>query len=77
VLKSDRASRLHASIEINGNKFIFTDVSANGSFIQTAGGEVVRIHRGNSRLNGQDMIGFGRRPERGSSHTIQFTCEEV
>jgi hypothetical protein len=77
VVKSELASRLHASIEISDNKFVLTDVSANGSFIQTAGGEVVRIRRDRSELNGQGMIGFGRRPKRGSRHTIRFTCEDV
>jgi adenylate cyclase len=68
---------VHACIEISDNKFILTDVSANGSFIQTADGEVVRIRRDRSQLNGQGMIGFGRRPKPGSSHTIQFICEDV
>jgi FHA domain len=77
VVKGERASRLHASIEISGNKFILNDVSANGSFIQSADGEVVRIHRTRSQLNGHGMIGFGGRPKRGSPHTIQFTCEDV
>lgn len=77
VVKSERASRLHASIEISGNEFILNDVSANGSFIQSADGEVVRIHRTRSQLVGHGMIGFGRRPKRGSAHTIQFTCEDV
>lgn len=77
VVKGERASRLHACIEINGNKVILTDVSANGSFIQAADGEVVRIHRDKSQLDGEGMIGFGHRPERGSAHTIQFTCEDA
>jgi FHA domain len=77
AVKSEHASRLHASIEISGDKFILRDVSANGSFIQTADGEVVRIRRDRCPLNGQGMIGFGRRPKPGSSHTIQFTCEDV
>jgi hypothetical protein len=77
VVKSERASRLHASIEISGNKFMLTDMSANGSFIQTADGELVRIRRDRSQLKGQGMIGFGGRPERGSPHTVQFTCESV
>lgn len=77
VVKGERASRLHASIEITGNKFMLTDVSANGSFIQTADGEVVRIRRERSELNGQGMIGFGRQPKRGAPHTIEFSCEDV
>jgi FHA domain len=77
VVESARASRLHASIELSGNKFILTDVSANGSFIQPADGELVRIRRDRSELNGRGMIGFGHRPKRGAAHTIQFACEKV
>jgi hypothetical protein len=77
VVKSERASRVHACIEISGNKFVLTDVSANGSFIQAADGDVVRLRSGRFPLSGQGMIGFGRRPKRGSSDTIQFTCEDV
>jgi hypothetical protein len=75
VVKEERASRLHACIEISGNKFILTDVSANGSFVQTADGEAARVRRARSQLNGHGVIGFGRRPKRGSQHTIEFTCE--
>ena len=77
VVKGERASRLHACIEISDNRFILRDVSANGSFVQTADGEVVRIRRDTARLDGQGMIGFGRRPKQGSPHTIEFTCEHV
>lgn len=77
VVKGERASRLHACIELSGNKFMLTDVSANGSFIETADGEVVRIRRDRSPLHGQGMIGFGRRPKRGAAHTIEFICEDV
>jgi len=75
VVKEERASRLHACIEISGNEFILTDVSANGSFLQTADAKAVRVRRDRSRLNGHGMIGFGRRPKRGSPYTIEFTCE--
>jgi hypothetical protein len=29
------------------------------------------------QLKGQGMIGLGCLPERGSPHTIHFTCEEI
>ena len=77
VVRSERASRVHACIEMSGNTFVLTDVSANGSFIQGAEGEALRIRRGGSELNGRGMIGFGGRPKRGSPHTIEFICEDI
>ncbi|HEY6923545.1 MAG TPA: FHA domain-containing protein, partial [Steroidobacteraceae bacterium] len=34
VVRSDRASRLHARIEISGNRFVLIDLSANGTYVQ-------------------------------------------
>lgn len=75
VVNSKLASRLHASIDLSDNLFILTDISANGCFIQNADGVVTRIRRGKAHLDRHGMIGFGRRPKRGSPHTIQFSCE--
>ena len=76
VVKADRVSRLHARIEISGNKLVLIDVSVNGTYVQTATDrKVLYISRDRLQLEGQGMIGFGRRPVPGSRHTIHFTCE--
>jgi len=77
VVKGGLVSRLHACIEISDNKLVLIDMSENGTFVQTANGEVSRVRRSSAQLNGHGMIGFGRRPMPGSRHTIHFTCEEV
>jgi FHA domain len=77
VVEGERVSRQHARIEFRGHKLVLIDLSANGTFLQTAGGEVSRICRRSARLDGQGMIGVGRRPKPGSPHTIHFVCEEV
>jgi hypothetical protein len=77
VVKADRASRLHARIEISGNKFALIDTSANGTYVQTAGRKASFIRRDRLQFAGHGMIGLGRQPMPGSRHTIYFTSEEV
>jgi hypothetical protein len=77
VVARERVSRVHARIEINRSAFVLTDQSTNGTFVQTAAGEKSFIRRGSLRLKGQGLIGLGRRPRQGSSHTIRFACEEA
>lgn len=77
VVKADRASRLHARIEICGNKFVLIDLSANGTYVQAAGRRVSFIRRDRLQFAGHGMIGLGRRPMPGARHTIYFTSEEV
>jgi hypothetical protein len=76
VVTRERVSRLHARIEINRNMFVLIDQSTNGTFVHTTAGEKSFTRRGSLQLKGQGMIGLGRRPRQGSSHTIRFTCEE-
>jgi hypothetical protein len=77
VINGERVSRRHVRIEFNGNRLVLIDRSANGTFVQTASGALSRIHRDSAQLDGQGVIGVGRRPKENSPHTIQFVCEEV
>lgn len=76
VMQGELVSRLHVCIEIIDNKLVLTDVSANGTFVQTADGQVSRTRRNSSQLSGQGMIGVGRRPKHDTPYTIHFSCEE-
>lgn len=76
VVKGTLISRLHARIEINRDKFMLTDLSTNGTFVQTAGGEESFIRRDSLQIKGEGMIGLGRLPEQDSRETIRFECEE-
>jgi adenylate cyclase len=76
VVKGNLISRLHARIEISRNKFVLTDQSTNGTFVQAADGEESFVRRDSLQIKGQGMIGLGRLPERGSPQTIRFTLEE-
>jgi adenylate cyclase len=77
VKMRERISRLHARVEIRRDKFLLIDLSTNGTYVQSADGEVSFVRRGRLQLKGQGMIGLGCLPEQGSQHTIHFTCEEI
>ena len=76
VVKGRLSSRLHARIVIGRSNFVLIDQSTNGTFVQTGDGEQFFIRQDIRQLKGQGMIGLGCLPERGSPHTIHFTCEE-
>jgi FHA domain-containing protein len=75
VISGERVSREHARIEYNGSKLVLIDRSVNGTFVQTASGELSRIRRGRTQVAGEGMIGLGRRPKQNSSYTVHFVCE--
>ena len=77
VVKGRLSSRLHARIVIGRSNFVLIDQSTNGTFVQTGDGEQFFIRPDIRQLKGQGMIGLGCLPERGSPHTIHFTCEEI
>ena len=78
VVKGHLVSRVHARIEISHNRFIMLlDQSTNGTFVQTADGDELFVHRDSRQIKGRGVIGLGRPPERDSLHTISFTCEEI
>lgn len=76
VVNGHLSSRLHARIVIGRSNFVLIDQSTNGTFVRTGDGEDLFVHHDILQLKGQGMIGLGCLPERGSQHTIHFTCEE-
>lgn len=77
VLSGEKVSREHARIEYHGHKVVLIDQSANGTYVQSASGEISRIRRARAQFDGEGMIGFGRRPTQRSSETIHFICEKT
>ena len=77
VVHGHLSSRLHARIVIGRSNFALIDQSTNGTFVQTGDGEELFVHHDIVQLKGRGMIGLGCLPERGSQHTIHFTCEEI
>jgi FHA domain len=77
VINGEQVSRQHVRIEFSGNKLVLIDRSANGTFVQTESGEMSRIRHDSVQLDGQGVIGVGRRPQQNAPHTIHFICEQV
>jgi hypothetical protein len=72
-----RSSRVHARVELSRNKFVLIDQSENGTYVRSADGKDLFIRRGSLQLEGQGMIGVGRRPGKDLAHTIHFSCNHV
>lgn len=75
-VKGNLISRLHARIETSKTRFVLVDQSTNGTFVHTAGGEEQFVRRDSLPISGEGLIGLGKAPERDSSQTIRFICEE-
>lgn len=60
VVKNDFASRQHAHIELRMGKFILSDHSSNGTYIQFHTGQIVRINREEAVLVGSGTISVGQ-----------------
>jgi len=76
IVRGNLISRLHARIEFNRNRFLLTDQSTNGTFVQIIGQEEAFVRRDSMPIKGEGMIGLGRVPDVDSPQTIRFVCEE-
>jgi hypothetical protein len=76
VVQGTLISRLHARIEFNRNRFMITDQSTNGTFVQINGEEESFLRRDSMSIKGAGLIGLGRVPDRDSPLTLRFVCEE-
>ena len=52
------------------------DQSTNGTFVHGAAGDEQFVRRDSMPISGEGLIGLGRAPDRDSSQTIRFICEE-
>ncbi len=76
IVKGNLISRLHARIEASKARFMLIDQSTNGTFVHGASGDEQFVRRDSLPITGEGLIGLGRAPERDSSQTIRFVCEE-
>jgi adenylate cyclase len=74
---SPLASRFHATIEPRGEKYLLSDTSTNGTFIQFDGEELSVLKRDGMRLRGQGVIGIGEKPGVHPNCDIAFRIERI
>ncbi|MBF0189423.1 MAG: adenylate/guanylate cyclase domain-containing protein [Magnetococcales bacterium] len=69
------ASRLHAKIEFRRGRFMLVDQSTNGTFVHTKEGENLVIHRDEHVIQGEGVIGMGRKVTPNDPLSIHFSME--
>jgi len=74
VVASELASRQHARIEYSRGKFVLTDQSTNGTFVQIDGSPEVYLRREALPLSGTGAICLGRSCAQETEHLIRFAC---
>jgi hypothetical protein len=74
VVSAPRASRQHARIEVRNGRFVLTDQSSNGTFVQPAGADRVLVMREEYVLSGAGLIGFGDEVAGPGPNVIAYAC---
>jgi class 3 adenylate cyclase len=76
VVGDRKASRQHARVERRRDKFVLTDHSFNGTWVQFAGeAEVVVLRREELMLRASGFIGLGHSPGDGQGAPVLFSCD--
>jgi class 3 adenylate cyclase len=75
VIKGDLISRVHARIELRKNRYVLTDESINGTFVQGNDGKEQYLRRDSMELTGSGVIGMGRVAARGTPLAVEYSCE--
>ena len=75
VIKSDCASRQHASLVYRRGKFIVSDNSTNGTFIKPQGNKEIYIHSEDYPLSGSGFISLGESISVDNEHLIYYSCQ--
>lgn len=76
MCKTRLASRTHATLEYRRGKFLLTDQSSNGTFVQTDDGENIFLRRQELMLWGSGYIGLGEEiSKEDPENLIRYVCE--
>lgn len=74
VVQDRRASRIHAKIERRRDKFVFVDLSSNGSFILVKGETEIQLRREECVLRESGSISLGHPYLKDPTEVIEFYC---
>jgi hypothetical protein len=75
VVIDPTASRLHARVELRGNKFILIDQSSYGTFVTIKGSSEIGLRREEMILHGSGIIAFGHSARGTADDLVEFRCE--
>jgi len=77
VIEEPRVSRQHARIEYISGKFILSDQSSNGTYVNVEGNRPVFLRREKAILIGKGVIHFFPRKNPGNTDLIYYTCKTI
>lgn len=75
VIPSPQASREHCRVEFNRGKFIFSDNSANGSYVKHNQTELF-FHQERIPLSGEGTISLGEPSDHNSDFLLKYSIEQ-
>lgn len=75
IVNSGSVSRQHATIEFARGRFVLTDTSTNGTYVQTEDGPCIFFRREATPLVGRGQIGLGAPPSEGANYVIRFNSD--
>jgi adenylate cyclase len=73
IVQGELISRYHSKIEHRRGKFVLTDQSTNGTFVQTEEGQEIFIRREELALYGNGYISLGKQIDRADIGLIYFS----
>ena len=72
VVASEMASRTHAILEFSRGKFILTDMSTNGTYVEASNQPPIFLRREALPLMGSGRLGLGEPVSDGNRHIINY-----
>lgn len=75
VIQDKRASRMHARVERRRDKFVFVDVSSNGSYVIVKGETEIQLRREEFVLRESGSISLGHPYVKDPTEVIEFFCQ--
>jgi adenylate cyclase len=75
VVAVPQASRLHGRVELRQSRFVFVDLSTNGTFVRIDGGDEMLLRREALPLHGSGIIGLGHATTGASADVVEFRCD--
>lgn len=75
VIEDRRASRMHAKIERRRDKFVFVDISSNGSYVIINGEAEIQLRREELVLQDSGSISLGHTYKKDPTEIIEFFCQ--
>jgi len=75
VIAHRSASRLHGRIERRKDKFFYTDLSTNGTFVTVSGDAEIRLRREEIMLRGRGRLAYGHPAKDARAEVIEYSLE--